>query len=120
MCIPQTKLSALSVYQLLIRKREYNHHHNRHKCAPTRNTAPPPGGHFYYSHLRQTAPLPGGHDFQPTKSIVKLIRDIKKTNVMTKLQEDRKINETSKTYNVASRVLTRQNVDDRRRTTNQK
>jgi len=55
---------------------------------------------FYYSHIRKTAPPPGSHVFQQTRTIFKLIRDIVRTNVLTKFHEDW-------TINVTSRVLTR-------------
>ncbi|KAH3794276.1 hypothetical protein DPMN_147807 [Dreissena polymorpha] len=78
-----------------------------------------------------TAPPPGGHVFQWTGTIFKLNQHIILTNILTKLHEDwasnfelsRGINEKNvltkfhddQTINVASRVFTRQNVDDRRR-----
>ncbi|KAH3836000.1 hypothetical protein DPMN_109369 [Dreissena polymorpha] len=75
----------------------------------TRKTAPPPWN---------TAPPPGGHLHEDWASNVtstvftsfELSRGINGTNVLTKLHKDQ-------TINVASRVFTRQNVDDVRRTT---
>ncbi|KAH3865983.1 hypothetical protein DPMN_029031 [Dreissena polymorpha] len=64
----------------------------------TRNTAPPPGGHLHENLASNVT------------STVFTIRGINRTNVLTKFHEDR-------TINVASRVFTRQNVDDARRTT---
>ncbi|KAH3887207.1 hypothetical protein DPMN_011223 [Dreissena polymorpha] len=84
---------------------------------------------FRYS-LRNTAPPPGGHVFQRTGTIFELnqhtdwasnetskvftsfelIRGTNGTNVLINFHEDQ-------TINVASRVFTRQNVDDARRTT---
>ncbi|KAH3693969.1 hypothetical protein DPMN_081408 [Dreissena polymorpha] len=49
------------------------------------------------------APPPGGHVFQATGTIFELVRDIIKTNLLTKFRDDR-------TINVASRVLTRNNA----------
>ncbi|KAH3733910.1 hypothetical protein DPMN_040349 [Dreissena polymorpha] len=68
---------------------------------------------FLYSH-RNTASPPGGHDWASnvTSTVFtsfKLSRGINGTNVLTKFHEDQAIN-------VASRVFTRQNVDDARRT----
>ncbi|KAH3883284.1 hypothetical protein DPMN_007239 [Dreissena polymorpha] len=86
---------------------------------------------FLYSHIKNTAPPPGCHVFQRTGTIFelnqftkdlasnvtsivfKLSRGINGTNVLTKFHEDR-------TINVASRVFTRQNVDDIRRTTDKR
>ncbi|KAH3846332.1 hypothetical protein DPMN_088632 [Dreissena polymorpha] len=93
----------------------------------TRKTAPPPGGHFHDDWAKMnTSPPPGGHVFQRTGTIFELnqhilhedvkcdffgfSRGINGTNVLTKFHEDQ-------TINVASRVFTRQNVDDARRTT---
>ncbi|KAH3853851.1 hypothetical protein DPMN_096386 [Dreissena polymorpha] len=83
---------------------------------------------------RNTAPPPGGYVFQRTGTIFELNEHIIKTNILTKLHEDwasnvtstfRGINRTNvltkfhedRIINVASRVFTRQNVDDARRTT---
>ncbi|KAH3799436.1 hypothetical protein DPMN_153044 [Dreissena polymorpha] len=73
---------------------------------------------------RKSAPPPGGHVFQLTRTIFKLSGDIIgtndltqvllsniiRTNLLTKFHKDQ-------TINVASRVVTRRNVDDERRTT---
>ncbi|KAH3807145.1 hypothetical protein DPMN_135478 [Dreissena polymorpha] len=92
---------------------------------------------FHDIHIEKTAPPPGGHVFLPIWTIFKLFQDdwakivtsrvftrntapplaaimtqfrcINGTNVLTKFHEDQ-------TINVASRVFTRQNVDDARRT----
>ncbi|KAH3895384.1 hypothetical protein DPMN_019548 [Dreissena polymorpha] len=113
----------------------------------TRKTAPPPGGHVFppiwtifelvrdinetnvltkfHDDLakivtsrvftRNTAPPPGGHVFQLTGTIFELNHNIcsqgiNGTNVLINFYEDQ-------TINVASRVFTRQNVDNARRTT---
>ncbi|KAH3792698.1 hypothetical protein DPMN_146197 [Dreissena polymorpha] len=97
----------------------------------TMKTAPSPGGHFHDDwaknvtstvFTRNTAPPHGGHVFQRTGPIYwasnvtstvftsfELSRGINRKNVLTKFHEDQ-------TINVASRVFTRQNVDDGRRT----
>ncbi|KAH3713620.1 hypothetical protein DPMN_073415 [Dreissena polymorpha] len=75
------------------------------------------------THLERTIPPHGGHVFQLTGTIfelnwainmtfrvLKLDKDIIIINLWTKFHEDQ-------TKNVASRLLTRQNVDDARRTT---
>ncbi|KAH3825611.1 hypothetical protein DPMN_127492 [Dreissena polymorpha] len=55
---------------------------------------------FHYIHIEKTAPPPGGHVFSPIWTIFELIRDINKTNVLTKFHDDwAKI--------VTSRVFTR-------------
>ncbi|KAH3846477.1 hypothetical protein DPMN_088778 [Dreissena polymorpha] len=56
-----------------------------------------------FSTGKKNTPPPGGHVFQPTQTIVKLVHDINRMNLMRKFQEDR-------TINVAFRVLTRKNV----------
>ncbi|KAH3846538.1 hypothetical protein DPMN_088840 [Dreissena polymorpha] len=56
-----------------------------------------------YSHIRKNALPPGGNVFKTTKTILELIQDIIGKNLLTKFNEDRKIN-------VASRVLTRKNA----------
>ncbi|KAH3882370.1 hypothetical protein DPMN_006306 [Dreissena polymorpha] len=84
---------------------------------------------FYYSHIKKNAPplgshtnllnkfhedwtinekcpAPGGHVVKATKTIFELIQDIIGTNLLTKFNDDRKIN-------VTSRVLTRKNVPPR-------
>ncbi|KAH3749710.1 hypothetical protein DPMN_184216 [Dreissena polymorpha] len=96
---------------------------------------------FHYMHIEKTAPPTGGHVFSPIWTIFKLVRDINKTNVLTKFHDDwAKIvtsrvftrntapppgghasNVTStlhedRTINMASRVFTRQNVYDGRTT----
>ncbi|KAH3703677.1 hypothetical protein DPMN_078719 [Dreissena polymorpha] len=100
----------------------------------TRKTAPPPDGHVFspiwtiFELVRDinktnvltknTAPPPGGHLHEDWASNVtstvftsfELFRGINSTNVLSKFYEDQ-------TINVASRVFTRQNVDDARRTT---
>ncbi|KAH3888759.1 hypothetical protein DPMN_012799 [Dreissena polymorpha] len=74
----------------------------------TRKTAPPPGGHFHDDSAkivtsrvftRNTAPPPGGFDWASNGT----------STVFTSF-------ELNQTINVASRVFTRQNVDDGRRT----
>ncbi|KAH3861792.1 hypothetical protein DPMN_024742 [Dreissena polymorpha] len=103
----------------------------------TRKTAPPPGSHvfspiwtifelFYDAWAKivtsrvftwNTAPLPGSHLHEDWASNVtstvltsfELSRGINGTNVLTKFHEDQ-------TINVASRVFTRQNFEDARRT----
>ncbi|KAH3869868.1 hypothetical protein DPMN_033039 [Dreissena polymorpha] len=64
----------------------------------TRNTAPPPGGHLHEDWASNV-----------TSTVFELSRVIIGTNVLTKFHEDR-------TRNVASRVFTRQNFDNERRT----
>ncbi|KAH3775419.1 hypothetical protein DPMN_176821 [Dreissena polymorpha] len=64
-----------------------------HKCAHYRVLT-----RFYYSHIIKNAPPPGSHVFQPTQTIFILVKDITRTNLLTKFYEDRKIN-------MASRVL---------------
>ncbi|KAH3804853.1 hypothetical protein DPMN_133145 [Dreissena polymorpha] len=55
---------------------------------------------FHYIHIEKTAPPPGDHVFSPIWTIFELIRDINKTNVLTKFHDDwAKI--------VTSRVFTR-------------
>ncbi|KAH3838111.1 hypothetical protein DPMN_111517 [Dreissena polymorpha] len=80
-----------------------------------RKTAPPPGGHFhdnwakivtYRVFTRKTAPPPGGHLHKDWPS-----------NVTSTVFTSFKLNQTIK---VASRVFTRQNVDDARRTTDKR
>ncbi|KAH3826393.1 hypothetical protein DPMN_128297 [Dreissena polymorpha] len=71
------------------------------------------------------APLPLCHVFQPTGTILKLMQDIIKTNVLTKFHEDWTMNESpykktasppeksfreNPTINVASRMLTKINA----------
>ncbi|KAH3831786.1 hypothetical protein DPMN_105056 [Dreissena polymorpha] len=69
----------------------------------TRNTAPPPGLHEdWASNVTSTV-----------FTSFELSRGIIRTNVLTKFNEDQ-------TINVASRVFTRQNVDDGRHTTDKK
>ncbi|KAH3846275.1 hypothetical protein DPMN_088574 [Dreissena polymorpha] len=85
-------------------------------------TAPPPGGHFHDDwakivtsrvFTRNTALPPGGHLHEDWGSIVtstvftsfELSRGIVRTNILTKFHKDH-------TRNVASRVFTRQNIDD--------
>ncbi|KAH3873376.1 hypothetical protein DPMN_036610 [Dreissena polymorpha] len=43
---------------------------------------------FYYSHIWKTAPPPGGHVFSSICTIFELVRDINKTNVLTKFHDD--------------------------------
>ncbi|KAH3887479.1 hypothetical protein DPMN_011496 [Dreissena polymorpha] len=43
---------------------------------------------FHYKHEGKTAPPPGGHVFSPIWTIFELIRDINKTNVLTKFHGD--------------------------------
>ncbi|KAH3815266.1 hypothetical protein DPMN_143788 [Dreissena polymorpha] len=80
----------------------------------TRNTALPPGGHVFQwteiifelnQHIIKLNILT-----QFEHQIFELSRGIIGTNVLTKFHEDR-------TINVASRVFTRQNIEDERRTT---
>ncbi|KAH3892230.1 hypothetical protein DPMN_016344 [Dreissena polymorpha] len=55
---------------------------------------------FYYSHYKENCPAPGGHVFSPIWTIFELVRDINKSNVLTKFHDDwAKI--------VTSRVFTR-------------
>ncbi|KAH3871002.1 hypothetical protein DPMN_034196 [Dreissena polymorpha] len=68
----------------------------------TRNIAPPPGGHLHEDWASNVT--------STVFTSFKLSRGINRTNVLTKFHEDLIIN-------VASRVFTRQNVDDGRRTT---
>ncbi|KAH3796995.1 hypothetical protein DPMN_150571 [Dreissena polymorpha] len=68
----------------------------------TRNTAPPPGGHL---HEDWASNVTSTHD--PVSNSVQVSMG---QNVLTKFHEDQ-------TINVASRVFTRQNVDDTRWTT---
>ncbi|KAH3700015.1 hypothetical protein DPMN_074978 [Dreissena polymorpha] len=56
---------------------------------------------FYYSHIRKNALPLGCHVFQANETIVELIQNIIKTNILTKFHEDW-------TINVASREFTRQ------------
>ncbi|KAH3865989.1 hypothetical protein DPMN_029037 [Dreissena polymorpha] len=58
---------------------------------------------FYYSHIRKNAPPVGGHVFQANVTILELIQDIIKTNLLTLFHQDW-------TINMASRVLTRKNA----------
>ncbi|KAH3840787.1 hypothetical protein DPMN_114243 [Dreissena polymorpha] len=58
---------------------------------------------FYYSHIRKNAPPLGSHVFQAKVTIFELIQNITGTNLLSKFNEDWKIN-------VASRVLTRKNA----------
>ena len=55
---------------------------------------------FHYNHTRKSPPPPGSHVFQQARTIFELIRDIVRTNLLTKFHEDW-------TINVTSRVLTR-------------
>ncbi|KAH3715992.1 hypothetical protein DPMN_058708 [Dreissena polymorpha] len=43
---------------------------------------------FHYIHIAKTAPPLGGHVFSPIWTIFKLVRDINKTNVLTKFHDD--------------------------------
>ncbi|KAH3711689.1 hypothetical protein DPMN_071361 [Dreissena polymorpha] len=107
-------------------------------------TAPPPGGHVfqmfttifklvpdihitnfhdYWAKIvtsrvftRKTATPPGGHVFQQTGTIFELNIHIIKTNILTKLQLSCGIIGTNIGQEMASRVFTRQNVDDGRKT----
>ncbi|KAH3708956.1 hypothetical protein DPMN_068415 [Dreissena polymorpha] len=55
---------------------------------------------FHYTHIDKTAPPPGGHVFSLIWTIFELVRDINKTNILTKFHDDwAKI--------VTSRVFTR-------------
>ncbi|KAH3749659.1 hypothetical protein DPMN_184160 [Dreissena polymorpha] len=89
---------------------------------------------FHYMHIEKTAPPTGGHVFSPIWTIFELVRDINKTNVLTKFHDDWAKIVTSRvftrntapppgghlhedrTINMASRVFTRQNVYDGRTT----
>ncbi|KAH3848359.1 hypothetical protein DPMN_090720 [Dreissena polymorpha] len=78
----------------------------------TRNISPPPGGHVF----QRTGTLHEDWASNVTFTVFtsfELSRSINETNVLTKFHEDQ-------TINVASRVFTRQNVDDRRRTTDKR
>ncbi|KAH3835764.1 hypothetical protein DPMN_109125 [Dreissena polymorpha] len=74
---------------------------------------------------RNTAPPPGNHVFQRTRTIFELNQHIIKTNILTNFELSQGIIGTNvltkfhedRTINVASRVFTRQNVDDERRCT---
>ncbi|KAH3878046.1 hypothetical protein DPMN_001926 [Dreissena polymorpha] len=93
----------------------------------SRKTALPPGGHFHDDWAKivtfrvSTAPPPGSHLHEDWASnvtsthdpVLKLSRGTNGTNVLTKFHEDQ-------TINVASRVFTRQNVDDARWTTDKR
>ncbi|KAH3779437.1 hypothetical protein DPMN_157240 [Dreissena polymorpha] len=67
----------------------------------TRNTAPPSGGHLHDDWASNVT--------STVFTSFKLSRGINGTNILTKFHEDQ-------TINVASRVFTRQNVDEARRT----
>ncbi|KAH3882359.1 hypothetical protein DPMN_006294 [Dreissena polymorpha] len=77
---------------------------------------------------RNTASPPGGHVFQQTRTIFELNQHIIKTNILTNFKVSRGIMRKNvlttfhenQTINVASRVFTRQNVDDARRTTDKR
>ncbi|KAH3882316.1 hypothetical protein DPMN_006251 [Dreissena polymorpha] len=57
---------------------------------------------FHYIHIEKNAPPTGSHVFSPIQTILKLVRDINKTNVLTNFHDDwAKI--------VTSRVFTREN-----------
>ncbi|KAH3887551.1 hypothetical protein DPMN_011568 [Dreissena polymorpha] len=57
---------------------------------------------FHYIHIEINAPPTGGHVFSPIRTIVELVQDINKTNVLTNFHDDwAKI--------VTSRVFTREN-----------
>ncbi|KAH3838438.1 hypothetical protein DPMN_111847 [Dreissena polymorpha] len=43
---------------------------------------------FAYINIEKTAPLPGGYVFSPIWTIFKLVRDINKTNFLTKFYDD--------------------------------
>ncbi|KAH3845537.1 hypothetical protein DPMN_087818 [Dreissena polymorpha] len=96
---------------------------NAKNVTPREKDPPPPGSHetnvltkfhedwtknvtsrvfkcLHYIHIEKTAPPPGGHVFSPIWTIFELIRDINKTNVLTKFHDD-----WAKT--VTSRVFTR-------------
>ncbi|KAH3703515.1 hypothetical protein DPMN_078553 [Dreissena polymorpha] len=84
-----------------------------------RKTAPPPGGHFHddWANIvtsrvftRNTDPPPGGHLHEDWASNVT-------STVFTIFELSRGINGTISEINVASKVITRQNVDDGRHTT---
>ncbi|KAH3830998.1 hypothetical protein DPMN_104257 [Dreissena polymorpha] len=68
----------------------------------TRNTAPPPGSHLHEDWASNVT--------STVFTSFELSQGINGTNVLTKFHEDQ-------TINVASRVVTRQNADDARRTT---
>ncbi|KAH3885553.1 hypothetical protein DPMN_009548 [Dreissena polymorpha] len=86
----------------------------------------------YFHYIEKTALPPGGHVFSPIWTIFELVQDINETNVFTKFHDNwAKLNTArplvaifelsrgiigTNTRNVASRVFTRKNVDDERRT----
>ena len=43
---------------------------------------------FHNIHIEKSAPPPGGHVFSPIWNIFELVRDINKTNVLTKFHDD--------------------------------
>ncbi|KAH3825621.1 hypothetical protein DPMN_127502 [Dreissena polymorpha] len=71
----------------------------------TRNTAPPPGSHLHEDWASNVT--------STVFTSFELSRGINGTNLLTKFREDQ-------TINVASRVFTRQNVDDARGTTDKR
>ncbi|KAH3729330.1 hypothetical protein DPMN_055298 [Dreissena polymorpha] len=84
----------------------------------TRNTAPPPWRPCFSTDRNHFSTQPTYHLDKHWASIVtftffEISRGINGTNVLTKFHEDR-------TINVASRVFTRQNVDDAQRTTDKR
>ncbi|KAH3803838.1 hypothetical protein DPMN_132106 [Dreissena polymorpha] len=58
--------------------------------------------YFHYKHIEKNDPSTGGHVFSPIPTILKLIRYINKTNVLTNFHVDL-------TKFVPSRVFTREN-----------
>ncbi|KAH3723711.1 hypothetical protein DPMN_049505 [Dreissena polymorpha] len=43
---------------------------------------------FHYIHIEKNAPPTGGHVFSPIQTIVELVPDINKTNVLTNFHDD--------------------------------
>ncbi|KAH3882092.1 hypothetical protein DPMN_006023 [Dreissena polymorpha] len=94
--------------------------------------APPPGSSQIQTRQiftgQNTAPPTGGHVFQRTDTIFELNQHIIKTNILTNFELSLGVIGTSvltkfhedRTINVASRVFTRQNVDDAQRTTDKR
>ncbi|KAH3855922.1 hypothetical protein DPMN_098497 [Dreissena polymorpha] len=84
-------------------------------------TAPPPGSHetnvltkfhenwarnvtsrvftcFHYIHIEKNAPPTGGHVFSPIWTILELVRDINKTNVLTNFYNELAKDSTSRVF----------------------
>ncbi|KAH3699225.1 hypothetical protein DPMN_074181 [Dreissena polymorpha] len=72
---------------------------------------------FHYIHIEKNAPPTGGHVFSPIWTIFELLRDINKTNVLTKFHDDWAKIVTSRMFTRKTAPPTGGNVFQRTRTT---